>query len=68
MCEFVAAKYMEQILMAISYMHSKGYMHCDIKPDNILLEGTHKLVKIVDFGMCRKIRDNHCTPNSIGTL
>lgn len=41
--------------MALTYIHSKGFMHCDLKPDNILFESTHRLVKIVDFGMSRKV-------------
>lgn len=49
-------------------MHNKGFMHCDLKPDNILFEGTHQIVKIIDYGMCRKITETNCESNSIGTL
>ena len=38
------------LLDALSYLASKGIMHRDLKPDNILLEKGEK-VKIVDFGL-----------------
>lgn len=43
-------------------------MHCDLKPDNILFESTHRLIKIVDFGMSREVSNTECQPNTIGTL
>lgn len=41
-----------QILSALSYAHSQGVVHRDIKPDNIFLlpDGT---VKVADFGIAR---------------
>jgi serine/threonine protein kinase len=43
---------MGQICDAISYAHKKGVIHCDIKPDNILLDENGDIV-IVDFGIAR---------------
>lgn len=42
------------ILDALAYLASKGIMHRDLKPDNILLEKGEK-VKIVDFGLATYI-------------
>ncbi|RAL06594.1 putative serine/threonine protein kinase [Aspergillus homomorphus CBS 101889] len=39
----------KQLLLGMSYMHSKGIAHCDIKPENMLLGGDG-LLKIADFG------------------
>lgn len=36
--EYKAAEYMEQILSAVFYLHSKKIVHRDIKPENIILE------------------------------
>lgn len=41
-----------QILAALSHIHSKGIVHCDIKPHNILLMKNGK-IKITDFGIAR---------------
>src|SRR5689334_5662162 len=38
------------LLDALAYMASKGMMHRDLKPDNILFDKGEK-VKLVDFGL-----------------
>jgi len=42
-----------QIVSALSYCHSKGIAHRDIKPGNILLDECHR-AKVADFGLCQK--------------
>lgn len=36
--EYKAAEYMEQILSAVFYLHTRNIVHRDIKPENIILE------------------------------
>ena len=45
----------EQIVESLYYFHSKGYVHCDIKPDNILVnrDGT---IKLIDFTIAKKVK------------
>jgi dual specificity tyrosine-phosphorylation-regulated kinase 2/3/4 len=40
-----------QILRAIAFTHAHGFVHCDVKPENIVLEtGSSSQVRLIDFG------------------
>ncbi|KAG0196122.1 hypothetical protein BGX33_002052 [Mortierella sp. NVP41] len=43
-----------QILRGLQHMHSKGIMHRDMKPENLLVTGD--CVKIADFGLARELK------------
>jgi eukaryotic-like serine/threonine-protein kinase len=47
-----ALSYTRQLLEALAYAHRKRVIHCDVKPDNIILfpEG---LVRLADFGIAK---------------
>lgn len=46
-------RFMLQTCLAIQYMHLLGYIHRDIKPDNILLSDDMQ-IKLIDFGLAIK--------------
>jgi serine/threonine protein kinase/class 3 adenylate cyclase len=46
----------KQIISAIEHAHSKGVIHRDIKPNNVIIDVTGK-VKITDFGLARVQHD-----------
>lgn len=44
---------MEQLLNSVKYIHDKGFVHHDIKPDNIIVTEENKTV-LIDFGITCK--------------
>jgi serine/threonine protein kinase len=49
----------DQTISRIEYIHSKNFIHRDIKPDNFLMGLAKKgnVVYIIDFGLAKKFRD-----------
>lgn len=46
-----------QMAEALAYLHSEGWVHCDVKPDNFLCSPDQG-VKLIDFALARKIKGN----------
>lgn len=42
---------LRQILDGLKYVHNKGLVHRDLKPDNIMIADKNHNVKIIDFGL-----------------
>lgn len=49
----------DQMLTRIEYVHSKGYLHRDVKPDNFLMGLGRKATQVylIDFGLAKRYRD-----------
>jgi serine/threonine protein kinase len=51
-----ALYYFTMILMAVSFLHSRGIIHRDLKPANICIDkvfGKMEILKIGDFGISK---------------
>lgn len=45
---------MEPVCAALNYAHSLGYVHCDVKPANIMIDNDGQIY-ITDFGIAREV-------------
>ena len=57
---------MKETADALSAAHSVSVIHRDIKPDNILLEGTRGRVIVTDFGIAKALEGGGATLTSAG--
>lgn len=51
----------DQLLTRLEYLHEQGYVHRDLKPDNMLIgKGHHQnQIFLIDFGLAKKYRNNN---------
>ena len=49
-----ALRHINQVGQALEYVHAKGFLHRDIKPNNILLRRGSKEAVLIDFGLARE--------------
>lgn len=67
--EFEVRAITQQLVAAVSYLHSKGIVHRDIKADNILIFADTQTIKLADFGFADRIKaDQPHFTNFPGTL
>lgn len=58
MAEAEALVYIRQIADALRLVHSSKMLHCDVKPDNIII--THDLnAVLIDFGISKQFNTGH---------
>lgn len=54
MIAHILDKILVQVVEALYYFHSKGFVHCDVKPDNLLVSRDGE-IKLIDFTISTKI-------------
>ncbi|XP_076413206.1 putative sperm motility kinase W [Peromyscus maniculatus bairdii] len=57
----------QQVISGVHFLHQKRIAHCDIKLENILIDGAGN-VKLCDFGMARQLAEGQMLEEFWGTL
>ncbi|KAH8913300.1 Pkinase-domain-containing protein, partial [Atractiella rhizophila] len=55
----------EQLVDGVGFMHSRGFVHLDLKPNNLV--AITDVLKIIDFGLSRQIGDGTVLKGYRGT-
>ncbi|XP_068623643.1 citron rho-interacting kinase-like [Battus philenor] len=61
-----AAFYVAEVAHALKTLHAMGYVHRDIKPQNIFLDRCGH-VKLGDFGSCARLSEGNASGVAVGT-
>ncbi|KAF5467641.1 hypothetical protein F2P56_011873 [Juglans regia] len=54
--------YAKQLFIALKHLRNCGVLHCDIKPDNMLVNEAKNMLKLCDFGNAMFAGKNEITP------
>lgn len=56
------------LVSAVLHTHSLGYVHRDIKAENVMLSDVDGGVKLGDFGFAAEVKDENPLVSRVGTL
>lgn len=64
--EMATKFYVGCVIEAFDYLHSRGIIYRDLKPENLMLD-TQGYIKVVDFGFAKKLAEGEKTWTFCGT-
>ncbi|KAK9048637.1 hypothetical protein SSX86_032397 [Deinandra increscens subsp. villosa] len=68
--ELDVKRHTRSIVHGLSHIHKRGYVHCDLKPENVLLVNNSRngdfIAKIGDLGLAKRVNVNHMKKNKLG--
>jgi len=62
-----ARRVLREVADALAYAHGRGFVHRDIKPDNILIDAESGRAMVTDFGIARAMTDGDTRLTATGT-
>jgi len=68
MPEKKARRIFKQLLQSLQFLHRAGYVHRDVKPENIFMTEGLKSIKLGDFGFATRWRPDHTLDACVGTF
>ncbi len=57
-----------QLLPVLAHIHSRGIIHCDISPENIILRDSDRLPVLIDFGVVKELPTRFQYPDTTRQL
>jgi eukaryotic-like serine/threonine-protein kinase len=60
------ARYVRKIALAIQYAHSRGVLHRDLKPTNVIIDQNDE-PQITDFGLTKRVHEQDRTTEGAGS-
>ena len=63
---FQALTYLKALCAALGYAHNRGFVHCDVKPGNVIVDNGGNIY-LTDFGIARHADSTTTTTGAVGT-
>ena len=59
---------LQQVLFILEFVHSQGFIHCDLKPDNLIRRAVDHRLFLIDFGAVQPIISDTCMSSHVCTV
>ena len=53
-----AVRYVAQASRGLAYAHNRGFIHRDVKPDNIIVDRAIDTARVTDFGLAKALQES----------